>query len=170
MTLKQWTPVPWSSIADEQFADFIDAMKTAATTPDGIFRSESGRIALIVNLGALRAVENVEIRLEQTSPATTRVAWLLVDTDSLSRTEELRALSGIGGLLALPAELSKELPGEFLTRGQIVQQLDGALTDTFDVFECRAKSFELLSRDAPTDLGEGPDNLAGRASWFKKRH
>lgn len=157
-------------MADEPFTVFIDTMKTLVTNPDGLLRSESGRTAVVVALDALRSIGDLEILLDRSAPGTTSVAWLLIDTDRSSLTEELRSLSAGGELLAIPATLSKGLPEDFSTRGQIIQQVDRALFETFDVFERRATAFDLLTRDAPIGLGEEPDNLTGRADWFKKRH
>ena len=170
MASEQWTTVPWTSLADEPFTVFIDTLKTLVTTPGGIIRSESGRTAVVATLDALRSIRDVQIFLDQSTPGTTSVAWLLIDTDRSSLTEELRSLSTVGDLLVIPTTLSTGLPEDFSTRGQIIQHVDQALFDTFDVLEHRATAFELLSRDAPIGLGEDPDNLTGRADWFKKRH
>ena len=162
--------VPWASMSDEPFTVFLNAMKALVTTREGVLRSQSGRAAVVVSLEALRATRDLEIRLDATVRGKKNVAVLLTDTDTAALAEELRELSTACDLVAVPKILAKASLHGYSPRGQIIQHVDPALSDTFEVWEHRATPVDLLTRDAPVDLDEGPDNLTGRATWFKKRH
>ena len=137
--------------------------------PDSLLRSESGQTAIVVSLDTLQATEGVDVQLNGPIRGTTNITLLLTGTDSLFA-EELKTLSGAVDLLATPAGLTSAIPDDFVSRGQIIQHLDPALSATFQVWEPHTDAADLLARGAPVGLGEGPDNLAGRADWFKKRH
>ena len=169
MAPQTWTSAPWSATADEPFAVFVTALQDLDPAPDGPLRSASGRAAVVVRLDALRATDDIEIHLDASGRGRETVALLLTDADTSLLIEELLDLSAAADLVAVPQRLATGSPRGFSPRGQITQRVDPALFDTFEVWE-PATAAELLTRDAPVGLGEEPDNLTGRADWFKKRH
>lgn len=170
MVPTKWNTVPWSAMSDEPSIVFLEAAKALGTTREGVLRSDSGLAAVVVSLQALRGSSDVDLRLKASVHQPETIAILLTAETTSDLDAELWELSGAGDLVALPASLAVELPDGFVPRGTMIQHLDSALPDTFEVCERSASKADLLTRGAPVELGEGPDDLGGRADWFKKRH
>ena len=165
-----WTPVPLSSLAEEPCALFLSALKGLVASPDGVMSSDSGRVAVSVSLAGLQDRADVEVHLDSSVRGEPWIVLLLSDEDTSTLAEELGALSTKADFVGIPSTLGKEAATDLLPCGQIIQHVDPALPETFEILERRSKITDLLTRDAPVGIEEGPDNLGGREAWFRKRH
>lgn len=159
----------WASASAEPLTQLLTAARALTARRDRPLRSRSGRFAVVVSLDALRASPDFDTRVDVSARGQS-VALLLNDTDASSFAGELSALCSAGDLVAAPRSLAARLPGDFSPIGRIVQHVDPALPDTLEVWQRRAAEVDLLTRGAPVRIDEGPENLTGRAEWFRKRH
>lgn len=163
----EWTEVTWDTAENVPQTAFTEALRLL-DPPSVLMRSVSEGVAVITSVAALRAVRGIDIR-PATLDGALSVALIITPDDATSRIEPgAEALAAANDVIAIAEGVT--MAGDYRNLGSMTQNIDPTLPAVFHFLAHQMSASELLTRDAPVGLDEGPDNLRDRANWFRKRH
>ncbi len=138
----------------------------ADVTDSRVYRSSSGSEAVVLSKRAVTDSPELVIELDSRGGEYHFVAVL----PQVDQSEDIGGLRKYCDVIALPEEALDMAPQGMVSCGRLIYR--GAPDDSaaFSLFRNQPASSELLTRDAPRDIGEPDDNLDSREDWFKKRH
>jgi len=165
----QWTLVSWEAVANGPFALVAAAIQPAGIPLDRSLQAGPDLLVVIVSTAALDGLADVEVSLDEAVSSTETIAVLLAEPTGDGLAPALRDLLSVGELIAVPYGIAELLPADFARRGHLEQVADPNRHAVFDVFQRLDDPSATFIADAPTALGEEPDNLLRREDWFRRR-
>ena len=130
-----------------------------------LFRSTAGSQAILLSDDAVQASPDFSLELDDGAPEFSFVAVV-----AAAEEDDVAGLLKYCDVVALPEPLSAKRPRDMASCGQLIYRSMASTPAAFVLFRNQPADAELLSRDAPSGIGEPDNNLDSREKWFRKRH